>query len=593
MKILYILQSSILEDIPWWTWLGGAIIFVGLLIWRYLRRKYPSLGKIERFFDDFNRNEAVSTSINDAYPRAEVEDFPPHPVSEEIKNKLTKSGEVTLGPGIYDFYLQSFCIGAGKYAPTTGSGYLIAPLIKGTKSSIIKNILKNSIKQLVSQQTIQTLIWSLESGMKYDEMPSNLQSTMDRLLNKEEIQSLRKSFWEKIPKGILNLILAGVKSKLPQEMLEMFNAYNTIKELILDPNMSYENLISTAVRYGEPSPSENMIKIESGEWCETPEGYFIRALTRDNFSRLRIQISVPEGNASPHNNPGLHNPGTEDTNIAFDPSKIIAVPANTNKQRLGLRPREEEEEEEKPCVIILEPDLITFKEYVPCDGSYEPHISAIAPGGGSNYNWTFIQGTERASFSGSTTNRMVIIRLFAPSITLDDITIRVSYLDTDGQLKQCSKSFSVLQPRKLQIITDNNLPIKEIDGIWYIGVERQYQVLDQFDQPLRTHKLKVTETLTGFDVEANEISWNSGTRDLSYNPGMISTVGPGVAKVKMEAHSTITDVEGRFDDTPKIWSSSSFPDETDFIIFQEIQVEGCIVRKNTIHFLNDSADIAP
>ncbi len=364
MKNLYILQSSILEDIPWWTWVGGAIFFIGLIIWRYLRRRYPSLAKIERFFDDFNRNEAVSTSINDAYPRAEVEDFPLHPVSEDIRIKLARDGEVDLGPGIYDFYLQSFCIGAGKYAPTTGSGYLIAPLIKGTKSSIIKSILKNSIKQLISQNTVQTLIWAIESGSKYDEMPSNLQSTMDQLLNEEEIKSLGRSFWERIPKGILNLILAGVRSKLPQEMLQMFNAYNAIKELILDPNMSYENLIATAVRYGEPSPPENMIKIESGEWCETPDGYFIRALTRDSFSRLRIQIYVPESNVAPNNNPDLHNPNTEDMKITFDPSKIIAVPANTNKQRLGLRPKEEEEEEGCSINITSDNAIICVNENV-------------------------------------------------------------------------------------------------------------------------------------------------------------------------------------------------------------------------------------
>jgi len=268
-------------------------------------------------------------------------------------------------------------------------------------------------------------------------------------------------------------------------------------------------------------------------------------------------------------------------------AKSTGTHKTTGEIILEIRPKE------IPCEIILEPDMITFKEYVPCHGNFDAFIFAMAPGGGSNYNWTFIQGTERANFLGSTTNREVSIRLFAPSIDPDDVTIRVSYLDTDGQLKQCAKSFSILQPRSLKKIIDNNLPLTEIDGIWYIGVERRYQVLDQFDQPLRNHRLNVTETLTGFDVEANEVSWNSGTRDLSFNPGMISMVGPGVAKVKMKAVSTTTDLEGHFDDTPQIWSSSLFPDETDLIVFQKIQVEGCIVRNNTIHFLNDSADIAP
>ncbi len=496
-----------MEDIPWWTWIGGAIIFIGLIIWRYLRRRYPSLGKIERFFDDFNRNEAVSTSINDAYPRAEVEDYPPNPVSKDIRIKLAKSGEVTLGPGIYDFYLQSFCIGAGKYAPTTGSGYLIAPLIKGTKSSIFKNILKNSIKQLVSQQTIQTLIWSLESGMKYDEMPSNLQLTMDRLLNKEEIQSLRKSFWEKIPKGVLNLILAGVRSKLPQEMLEMFNAYNAIKELILDPNMSYENLITTAVRYGEPSPSENMIKIESGEWCETPEGYFIRALTRDNFSRLRIQIYIPEGNVSPHNNPGLHNPSTEDTNITFDPSKIIAVPANTNKQRLGLRPKEKEEEEPKVIITGVKP-LILCKEE---EGRGSPLLLLHADGtpSGGSYRWSLVEGADKVEILGATNTNTLQLHPKKPSQDRNDVVVRVDYSCDEGlasdqvALTIHKPSYSCVVSRTKRtfngdmIITVHGGKRTFNNGPYY-GYETiiTYRILDQFRERFPEQIIFLEEDLT-------------------------------------------------------------------------------------------------
>lgn len=242
------------------------------------------------------------------------------------------------------------------------------------------------------------------------------------------------------------------------------------------------------------------------------------------------------------------------------------------------------------CEIILGPSPSSV--YVPCDERYEPLILAEAPEGRINYIWTLTRGIERARFISPTTNRVVQIQLFAPSIEPDDIVVEVSYIDMDGLRKKCDKSFSISQPSRLEVLHERDIPLHRLtNGRWYMAVERHYQVRNQFDQPMLIYGLDVTETLRSIDVDGNMVQWSSGTRRISFNPGNANFVGPNARAVQFEAKSTRTDGEGCFFDTQTLEDIQPFPEETNIIIFQEIQIEGCVVQNNTIHILKDSIHI--
>lgn len=122
---------------------------------------------LKRMATSFGKNEALSTSFRDAYSIAEVsDDFPLRAVKKEILAALARSGAVSLSAGVYDFYLEGFCLRAGAYAPVKGDGYLMAP-VKGAKTAVISAILRDSPRNPeVSQQSVQLLLWAVESGAR-------------------------------------------------------------------------------------------------------------------------------------------------------------------------------------------------------------------------------------------------------------------------------------------------------------------------------------------------------------------------------------------------------------------------------------------
>ncbi len=237
------------------------------------------------------KKEAVSSGIDDVFPYLlSIEDYLPHPVSPKIMDKLAKYGTVALSPGVYDFYLHSFCLDTGKYCPSSDSVYLAAPL-KGKQSKIIKEILNNSLKNHgITQQEIQALIWAITSGIKYEDMSHNLQLIAGQLLAKEDLKQLRKSFWNKMPQPVKDWFFREFKKRLPSEILRVWNTADKIKNKITDTRTTYKELEKAAMRFGKLKKSKD---IKIGTWGLTSEGYFMRVFP-NGYSRTRIQIYIPE-----------------------------------------------------------------------------------------------------------------------------------------------------------------------------------------------------------------------------------------------------------------------------------------------------------
>ncbi|MGB2762444.1 MAG: hypothetical protein WBC21_02785 [Minisyncoccales bacterium] len=236
----------------------------------------------------------LTTSINDAFPFfRSIEDYPAHPISKEIRDEFKHRGIVSLKPGVYDFYLKSFCLNAGKYGPSFGSGYLIAP-IKGRNSKIIRHILENSIKHSdISQSKIQTLIWAILSNTKYRDFSEDLQIVTDKLLEKDDLRLLGKSFLNKIPEPIRAWFWKKIKKRLPKEIFSIFDSINEIKSKIKDVQATYKELESIAVRFGKPPVPKNMLKIKQGTWSLIKKRCFVRVFP-EGYSRTRMQVYIPE-----------------------------------------------------------------------------------------------------------------------------------------------------------------------------------------------------------------------------------------------------------------------------------------------------------
>ena len=245
-------------------------------------------------FFNFINKEIITTTVNDAFPYfRSIENYSPHPAPKEIRNELARSKKVNLKPGIYDFYFKSFCLNAGKYSPSLGSGYLLAPF-KGRNSQIIKHILENSlIYPGIPQFKIQTLIWAILSNIKYGDLSKESQLLIDKLLKKDELNLLGKSFLDKIPKSIRTWLWRKIKNRLPNEIFSVFESIDNIKSGIKNTQMTYKELESVAVRFGKPPIPKKMPKVKPGLWSLVKKRCFVRVFP-EGYSKTRMQVYIPE-----------------------------------------------------------------------------------------------------------------------------------------------------------------------------------------------------------------------------------------------------------------------------------------------------------
>ena len=266
------------------------IVSISVVAWRY---KLADL-LAKKFVKSIKKREPVSTSIDDVFPHfRSIGDYSPQPASDEVMNELAQNGKVTLGPGVYDFYLQSFCLDAGRHGPSSDSAYLIAPL-KGKRSSIVRNILENSARcPDIPQHKIQTLIWAISSSTKYGGMSRDLQLIADQLLAKDDLRSLGKCFLDKIPKPIQDRLLTELKKKLPKEILHILDTADDIKWKIADARTTYEELERAAIRFGKAPVPKNMLEVKQGVWSLAEKRCFVRVFPI-GYSKTRMQVFIPE-----------------------------------------------------------------------------------------------------------------------------------------------------------------------------------------------------------------------------------------------------------------------------------------------------------
>ncbi|MEZ4823422.1 MAG: hypothetical protein R2942_13880 [Ignavibacteria bacterium] len=128
--------------------------------------------------------KSITTDINDAYPTVEWLDMLSYiePNEPDSWNNMT--------PGYNRILLQSFCIKAGTYGPTKGSGYRTAPLL-GKNADIVTSIVdKSDDHPEIEQRDIQLLLWAIEAGTKFTDLPNDLQIKVKPLLTASDITRL-------------------------------------------------------------------------------------------------------------------------------------------------------------------------------------------------------------------------------------------------------------------------------------------------------------------------------------------------------------------------------------------------------------------
>jgi hypothetical protein len=188
--------------------------------------------------------------------------------------------------------------------------------LSGYRKDIIETVLRNSINRPdLDQRNIQLLLWSVVSGSDYNKLSSSVKSTSRQLLSSKQIFALQGG-------------VAGVMKTIAASLPETGN--NTVlggmKDLFELGNSSYEAYERIAVSR-QPSTIHRP-DYKKDQWYKQEGGYYVRYFP-SSYQRTKIQVFVPSGT--------LDQDGKRSGNfLTFDPVTMMATPANSNSQRLGI-----------------------------------------------------------------------------------------------------------------------------------------------------------------------------------------------------------------------------------------------------------------
>ena len=233
--------------------------------------------------------EPVTTSIKDV--RGEVpylDGYSPRRFRPLSSLRRGPNGGWLLQPGLYSGDIRTYCLHAGTYGPTRGSGYLYAPL-KGKKRGVIQKILHNSADHPELQQhDIQALIWAIEARAKFSALPAGLQHVASTLLPEQDIMDLNGASLDYFSEQARAKAFDGLSPALRP----LYEAQNNLRGLLAQANAPFDQLERAAVLSGDPPEDRNSRTVPAGRWTLHPGGFFVRYVS-SSYSRTTLQLCVP------------------------------------------------------------------------------------------------------------------------------------------------------------------------------------------------------------------------------------------------------------------------------------------------------------
>lgn len=231
-------------------------------------KKIPGLGDV---FE-----EAVTTSIKDAYPRA----LWLNELDKQINLQSDVQFNTNLDPGFYRFRFNTFCLHAGAYSPTEGAGYLVAPL-KGAKAELIKNILSRyGDHPEIDQKDVQMLVWGIEANQKFSNYPHDFQFRVTPLLKPEEIAMMEVDVKE-----------IGY-DLLPDDVKQVLNLYSDLRNKLSSATSTYEDIEKIAVKTGIAPIGKGSKNIDAGTWTSIGDGVYMRCFP-EGYKKSNVEIYIP------------------------------------------------------------------------------------------------------------------------------------------------------------------------------------------------------------------------------------------------------------------------------------------------------------
>ncbi|MBN1693977.1 hypothetical protein JW879_01070 [candidate division WOR-3 bacterium] len=235
------------------------------------------------------KERALQTGIDDAKTDIPfLDDFSPDNFAYMTVLSRTLEGSYLLKPGLFEVNCESYCLKPGTYGPSSGGGYIYAPL-KGPRAEVIKKILRESVNHPdIEQEDIQLLIWAIIARSKIEDISPKARIAAIKMLTPAEILEINGGALSLIPDDLFDKLLSG----FPEPLQKLIETESKIRKLLTKTDATYKEVEKVAVLFGKPE-GEPVRDIPEGRWSLHPEGYFVRFFP-SGYKRTLLQIYVPE-----------------------------------------------------------------------------------------------------------------------------------------------------------------------------------------------------------------------------------------------------------------------------------------------------------
>ncbi len=279
--------------------------------------KAPSIGDAAKALGAdaiFKKGPAITTNIKDA---KWAKDY--NGLSEGRRNlfdlQRTPNGGFVLQPGSYTATLQSYCLHAGTHGPTSGDGYIFAP-VKGPFDEYVMTVARNSVSHPeIPQHDVQVLLWALVARSKTSDLHGGVKTAAEKLLTRKQRYDIDGGALGVLSDDRFSQVFGGQ----PPLIRQVLEAEARLRQMLTTPGTTFAEMERIAVLAGQAPLGAGSQEVLSGRWSQHPEGYWVRYFP-SGYSTTKIEVDVPQGSPSV---------GKE-----FDPAAQVATPGNTARQRL-------------------------------------------------------------------------------------------------------------------------------------------------------------------------------------------------------------------------------------------------------------------
>jgi len=300
-------------------------------------------GRVEKLISKFEKGQPVSTTFDDAIYEADflgdLEPTESQYLPLDIQPKAEKVG-YKLQSGFYTMNARSFCLRGYTHGPSKGDGHLYAPL-KGKKADFVQSIIEHyAAKPEVPQQNVQVLLWAIIAGADMNTLGEQHSKTLNSLFTTKELLDLTAKGWaDEYVDSQIGEWKKSLLGKTPPKLQELLDADDKIRTMVKG-NKSFQEIEKVAIIAGV-APRDMIREVSKGRWSYHPDGYFVRFFP-NGYPQTRVDVYVPFKDAVQTDASGkaigLNADAKESKEVVFNPSGMVASPANRPSQRIGISP---------------------------------------------------------------------------------------------------------------------------------------------------------------------------------------------------------------------------------------------------------------